>query len=1510
MSDIYIEDQHLGIGNNGTNISFNYFDALPDNSLLSNIKDANLLLNIKQLFKKDDTTKEKALNKILELLNSNTDLIKEDINILVWSMIYPKLVISGSKNVTILANEVATVILKYVKENKLKQLLPYFQDLFPILIFGISDLDKKVSRATKQNLNSLFNNEQSKIDGLYQHFRVNLLRIVYSILCIETEETLYNFDSSSKESEFINSIKNRHINLKISAINLLTELIEKNDYKFIIDNEYLQEIMTNKEMYEMLTMKFIQKYGINGPKAILRLTILIVSKKTKVNNKELRTEYWSVSSNKKIMKLIAKNIFKLLNEWNESKQQLLSALTVDVILLLNSFEDIDGFWEVAKSPYESLYKWLGLGPGIFTPINYYRELERFTVDMCTKNQDSNEFETHWIKIWDSGFEKELKRRDRFGNEFLEQFWVYFISLNQKFNDFDAKAVSNKMMATVMKKKVNEKLMTIFTKAQSSFYSDVEEQIKHVLSKDEHSHAIQDYPEVKTFVTNALMLLISSSHENNIFIDAGCSDQALNVLLETILENKDLENFVIFVNSSKFDPSVYMKSLFIPFLHKMDPSKVSNTISKIRNKELIKEAVDEDVSLQSILFNSNELVSLDLMTMKTVVNFHETLDNFEFFNKFNTLSEALKIQYLLFNPSYVEEFATTAYDLDNHDWYDLLSDCCNNNKFVSESVLKYLETEFIKNIDDEEEKYLIEIITDLIADNEECVLDYLKMKNNFLFLEKVFKGLEFIDDRLVSVAGLNSSSILFKDYIQDGYYSINQYQFEKDLKSLKFAAVLIQLLPDLNALNEDVCFINYNIIKLLTTHYSIIMNNDEIVFTFDDYKFNIIKMTPTLCDIENFVLNQSATNTYLDLLSFEDSTPALLKFYKTKLMSMIINNVIDETPESVYKVNVTNNNIENVILKCLRNADVLSNFDNTFVYLLCYLTSIHETYNYNDQFTKLTSYIMSEFHQLKPEQFENVTYKYLIILINLAENHDASESPKFNEMRFNGFIKNIVNLYEDIDWYEDESNYKKYLRSLFLRLFINLNNYSSLKAQVLEFSQNLITENLQICELIDANENSSSDLLEHSLKLLNFVEMDEFLMEEVCENVFNIFTQEKNLETDLIEGCLLTYANPKFLNLKFDELIDILKNATFGLNKKRLAFLLLDKIFKTERYINCIDFELGRKEIIKSHSELSSKMNDLDINNNSSNSVDVNIDDELKKKYRIDEKILQLLDVFENESIISYIWTIGLIMTSLENTTLNLFNLFMTQLGTNWFMEKWFEKVYLKVNDEDGEINIKNTFSIDGGNEIKNITYRICKLLTSKSSLSGIYTWYNNFEKSESEHYSEYFTKYISKHLIEEQMEELQNNKLLKELKDEFSEFLTIEVKPDLNLVKAKFDIDEQTLDIFYQYENDFPLKPIKATVKNNKIGINDKTLKTWLLTIKKTPVILSNISTVCNNIKLKFANLEECAICYYVINDTNKSLPNKKCPTCTKKFHNVCLYKWFKNSNSNACPLCRSNFTF
>lgn len=1491
MSEIFIEDQNLGIGNNGVSISFNYFDSLPDSSLLSNINDPNLLLSIKQLFKKDDTTKEKALNKILEIISMNASLITDDIILLVWTMIYPKLIVSGSKNVTTLASEVTTIIIKHVKDNKIKNLLPYFQDLFPMLIFGMSDLDKKVSRAAQINLNTLFNNEQNKIDGLYQHFKTNLIKISYSLLCIETEETLFNYDASLKEADFVKSIKSNHINLKISAINLLCELIEKNGYNFIDGNEYFVEIMTNKELYEMLTMKFIQNYGISGSKAILRLFILI-NKKLSVN----REEYWSSSSNKKILKLLSKHLFKLMNEWNENKQQLLSALSVDVIFVLDMFCDIDKFWEVSKTPEDSLFKWLGKGPGIFTPITYYKLLTELNADITPRFKDSESFHNNWDKLWNTCFEKELKRRDRFSNQYFEQFWIHYIAMNKKFDKLDKESVTTKMIISVSDKTIDPKLMVMFMEYQPSIILSFENKLKDLTSASTESKEFtENYSKSKVFITNVISLMVYSQNEENDTINS-FRYQNMDLAFSITLNSIDVESFLKILNSKVFDDKIHLKSFFIPFLHRVDSSLISKIVRKINNKELIKKAVDKDPSLQSILFNTNESLSKELMSIRTVMHFHESLDSAEFFNKFNSLTNDLKIQFLIENPSYISDFVYITNELDHQDWYELLSDCIKQSVDVASLILSHLENEYIGSSNVEYKAYLVMMIKELIQDNSQCVINYLTQKNDLLNLENVFRQFEFIDDKLVSVIGLDSSVILFKDMIQDNYLISNKKALETKLKLLKFGAMLMNLLPDYDNLDEDVCFINYNIVKLICSHFSIITDSDEATFEFEDDKLSILKRTPTIDDIHALILEQNTTKTYLKLLKFETSANSMMKLYKSKLVSMLMNNAMDGTPEAIFKTSFINSNIEGALLKCLRNLSTLSNFDHSFIYNVLYISNIHEYYKDSGYFTKLENYLMSEFHQLSCEKFESTTYKHLIILINLLDNKHTSTSPYFNEMRLNGFIKNITNMYEDIDWYEDDINHKKYLRSLYLRLFINLCKYDSTKAQVLEFSQNLIMENIQICELLVSNDTSSYDLLQHCLKLLKLVEIDETSMEEICEIIFNIFVHQQDLESDLIETCLLTYVNSKFLDSKFYELLTVVKSPDSGLRKKRLAFLLLDKILKTERYINCIDFELDRKELIKSEAE------EL--------STSSNVDDALLKKYKIDTDIIDLLNVFENNDIVLYIWTIGLIMTYFENTTLHLFNLFITQLGPTWFTERWLEKVSLKVYNEDEEVDSSNVFSMDGSIDIKNITFRICKLLTSKSYLSVIYTWFNNLERKESEFYSEYFSRFISKKLILEQMEQLQSDKTLKELKDTFSEFLSIEIKPELNLVKTKFDIDEQTLSIFYQYESDFPLKPIKATVKNNKIGINDKTLKTWLLAIKKNPFILSNISTVCNNIKLKFANLEECAICYYVINDTNKSLPNKKCPTCTKKFHNVCLYKWFKNSNSNACPLCRSNFTF
>ena len=49
----------------------------------------------------------------------------------------------------------------------------------------------------------------------------------------------------------------------------------------------------------------------------------------------------------------------------------------------------------------------------------------------------------------------------------------------------------------------------------------------------------------------------------------------------------------------------------------------------------------------------------------------------------------------------------------------------------------------------------------------------------------------------------------------------------------------------------------------------------------------------------------------------------------------------------------------------------------------------------------------------------------------------------------------------------------------------------------------------------------------------------------------------------------------------------------------------------------------------------------------------------------------------------------------------------------------------------------------------------------------------------------------------------------------------------------------------------------------------------------------------------------ECAICYSIIS-SDKRVPDKACGTCKNLFHRSCLYKWFRSSSQNTCPLCRN----
>jgi hypothetical protein len=62
------------------------------------------------------------------------------------------------------------------------------------------------------------------------------------------------------------------------------------------------------------------------------------------------------------------------------------------------------------------------------------------------------------------------------------------------------------------------------------------------------------------------------------------------------------------------------------------------------------------------------------------------------------------------------------------------------------------------------------------------------------------------------------------------------------------------------------------------------------------------------------------------------------------------------------------------------------------------------------------------------------------------------------------------------------------------------------------------------------------------------------------------------------------------------------------------------------------------------------------------------------------------------------------------------------------------------------------------------------------------------------------------------------------------------------------------------------------------------------------------------NVEKEFEGVEACPICYSILHPKNMCIPSLACPTCNNKFHNECLYTWFKSSGKSKCVICQQPF--
>jgi hypothetical protein len=126
--------------------------------------------------------------------------------------------------------------------------------------------------------------------------------------------------------------------------------------------------------------------------------------------------------------------------------------------------------------------------------------------------------------------------------------------------------------------------------------------------------------------------------------------------------------------------------------------------------------------------------------------------------------------------------------------------------------------------------------------------------------------------------------------------------------------------------------------------------------------------------------------------------------------------------------------------------------------------------------------------------------------------------------------------------------------------------------------------------------------------------------------------------------------------------------------------------------------------------------------------------------------------------------------------------------------------------------------------------------------------------------------------------------------------------------------DELTTELSVQLPDSFPLRMATAEPPEKVPGIPRPRVRNWMLQARQVlagphPMGIGRAMHMwAKSFALFFEGVEDCPICYNVVQLTTGTIPRKACPTCKHKFHNECLYHWFKTSSKTTCPLCQQPF--
>ena len=233
----------FGFGNSTfqSTSSLSYVAEQPD---LSTISDPHVVVSLRNLGKKDSTTKAKALEELQEHVKIKGSAV-EDSLLAAWIELYPRTAIDNSRRVRQLAHTLQGSLTSATG----RRIAPHLPKVAGSWLCGLYDNDRAVSRAAQDALSASFPTEE-KQHVLWDVYKLSLLEYAEDAILVQTSGTLSDERSTSKDDA-----ESKPARVVGSAMYMLSQLIKhsKQDKKPPPEafSDLLPKILANKKLWEL-----------------------------------------------------------------------------------------------------------------------------------------------------------------------------------------------------------------------------------------------------------------------------------------------------------------------------------------------------------------------------------------------------------------------------------------------------------------------------------------------------------------------------------------------------------------------------------------------------------------------------------------------------------------------------------------------------------------------------------------------------------------------------------------------------------------------------------------------------------------------------------------------------------------------------------------------------------------------------------------------------------------------------------------------------------------------------------------------------------------------------------------------------------------------------------------------------------------------------------------------------------------------------------------------------------